>query len=1075
MRLRRQTDPAVPPGVGRNDPCPCGSGRKYKQCCLGKPVAWSAPSASAPPVAARLEQIARLRDDGRLLEAARLAQEYVARHPIDAKAHSALGLVHLHAGRAGDALRGFLQAVRLAPDVATHHGNAGFALAQLGRDGEAMTAFQQAIALDPALAEAHEQLGMLLQNHGLRREATEAFRRVAEIEPDTALGRINRAKVLFEEDDPTAAEDHLRQTIALYPTHSEAKRFLATYLREHGRFDAAIPLLEEATEGNPSQAATAYFDMAMSKRITEADRPMLDQMEALLGYRPLQPVARQRVHFGLGKAMDDLRNYQEAMHHFDAANRIAGEARHFDRAHFGASVQRLINTTTAEFFTEHRNLGSHSELPVLILGMPRSGTTLVEQIVSSHPAVDGGDELPFWNRAAEEFARFGEAAMTPDYFRRVAADYEAVLRRIGPTALRVTDKMPGNFLWLGLFHMIFPRGRVIHCRRHPLDTCLSNYFADFASPLTFTYRRGDLAFYFRCYGRLMQHWRDILPPGVMLEVDYEDLVVEPERLTREMIAFIGLDWDDRCLRPQNNQRTVKTASMWQARQPTYRSSIERWRNYEPWLGELRDLLDDPDGSKQPQPVSDNAKLPLAQRLREAGRYDEALAALQDGLRADPNDAVMYCDAGTVCLLSGRVELAVDCFERAIGLSPNFAVAHYNLGAALERQGRTDDAIAALRRAIAFTSNLGRAYSRLGNLLQEQGNPSEARTCFQQASEWLEDPAERELEQAKLLLVDARPILAEPLLRNVIAAQPTNSLAHVILGDVLGEFGRLREATEALHTALELDPERVAAWHSMANLTSFSDADRPMLGRMQELLAQPGRSEFERISLHFALGKAHDDLHEYREAIEHFDLANALEHRRHPFDRAAFAALVDRLINAPSGMSPASDSAVPVFIIGMPCSCTTLVEQIVAAHPAVATGGGLTFRADDGDASGHDYLEQFAAIPCGAARITDTNPCNFLHVGRISRALPNARFIHCRRDPRDTCLSIYCTRFARTQSFAHDRGDLAFYYRQYQRLMAHWRTLLPSDRLLEIDCERLSADPEPHIRRMIAVLWPRLAR
>ena len=377
--------------------------------------------------------------------------------------------------------------------------------------------------------------------------------------------------------------------------------------------------------------------------------------------------------------------------------------------------------------------------------------------------------------------------MTPDYFRRVAADYEAVLRRIGPTALRVTDKMPGNFLWLGLFHMIFPRGRVIHCRRHPLDTCLSNYFADFASPLTFTYRRGELAFYFRCYGRLMQHWRDILPPGVMLEVDYEDLVVEPERLTREMIAFIGLDWDDRCLRPQNNQRTVKTASMWQARQPTYRSSIERWRNYEPWLGELRDLLDDPDGSKQPQPVSDNAKLPLAQRLREAGRYDEALAALQDGLRADPNDAVMYCDAGTVCLLSGRVELAVDCFERAIGLSPNFAVAHYNLGAALERQGRTDDAIAALRRAIAFTSNLGRAYSRLGNLLQEQGNPSEARTCFQQASEWLEDPAERELEQAKLLLVDARPILAEPLLRNVIAAQPTNSLAHVILGDVLGEF------------------------------------------------------------------------------------------------------------------------------------------------------------------------------------------------------------------------------------------------------------------------------------------------
>jgi tetratricopeptide (TPR) repeat protein len=1098
--LRRASALAGSREPARNDPCPCGSGRKFKHCCAGKQASVPRPeiSASGPP---ELEAIREARDAGRLLEAARQAESYTLRHPIDARGQAELGMVHFYAGRAAEALHCLMQAVRLAPETAAHHRNAGFALAQLGRDPEAITAFQRAVALNPSDAEALDQLGVLLMSHGQRAEAIDCFRGAAAAEPTTPLGQVNRAKVLFEEGNSSEGEALLRWTIAQHPANAQPQRVLATVFREQGRFDEAIPLLETATEGSPNQAATAYSELALSKRITDDDQLMLQQMRTLLEYRPLSRIGRQRLHFGLGKAMDDLGNYQAAMRHFDAGNRIVAAARPFDRAHFGASVERLINSTTAESFQTQPAARSTSELPVLILGMPRSGTTLVEQIVSSHPEVVGGDELSFWNRAAEEFGRLGDAGMSTEHCHQVVRNYEATLHEIGPEAARVTDKMPGNYLWIGLFHLLFPNGRIIHCRRNPVDTCLSNYFADFSSPLRFAYDKGDLAFYYRCYRRLMRHWRDILAPGVMLEVDYEELVADPERITRRMIEFVGLEWNEACLRPQDNRRSVKTASNWQARQPTYRTSTERWRRYEPWLGELRVLLDDDDASDQEQPVSSNAKIPIARRLRDAGRYDEAVAMLRDALRQSPNDAVLYSDVGTVCLLSNQVELAVDCFERAIGLCPHFATAHYNLGAALERQGRTAEAIAEHHRAIALSPHMGQAHSRLGNLLHAQGERDEALACFRRALSLFTNPADQDLEEAKLLRAAGHHAEAEPKLRAVIAADPANSLAHAMLGDLLAEQGEFDEAMARMREATDLDPNRAGAWHNLVMVKKADARDRPMLDDLEALLQRPGRSVFDRIILNFALGKAHDDLGEYAVAIAHFDAGNQLEHARLAFDRIAFAANVDRLIETftpeffARHSSIGTASELPLLIVGMPRSGTTLVEQIVSAHGQVGARGELSFWSEQAarqataappagmasnEGSGgaprvmwdtvpglaRDYLVLLGQVSADAVRMTDKNPFNFLHIGLIHLALPGARFIHCRRDPIDTCLSLYFTRFATPQPFAYDRGDLVFYYRQYERLMAHWRDVLPAERMFEMDYEELTADPEPRIKRML---------
>ena len=600
--------------------------------------------------------------------------------------------------------------------------------------------------------------------------------------------------------------------------------------------------------------------------------------------------------------------------------------------------------------------------------------------------------------------------------------------------------------------------------------------------MPFTYDKGHLAFYYRCYQRLLDHWREVLPPGVMLEVDYEELVADRERVTRQMIDFIGLDWSDACLRPEDNRRAVKTSSMWQARQPTYTTSVERWRHYEPWLGELRGLLDDMEAPDRRQPGSGNLQIGVARRLRDAGRLDESLAALKAALRESPYDPVLYSEAGTVCLMSDQLPLALDCFQRAIGLCPHFATAHYNLGATLERQGRVQEAVTAHRRAIALSPTFGQAYSRLGNLLQAQGKQDEALECFRRAKELLANPSDQDMEEAKLLLAEERYTEAEPKLRSVIASAPTNSLAHALLGDVLGQMGQFDDAVGMLRRAIELDPERVGAWHNLVVLKKVSDDDRPLVRTLEGMLEQSGRSEFDRVMLHFALGKAHDDLGEYAKAISHFDHANHLEHIRQPFDREVLAAAVDQLIETftpaffSRHVSLGTPGEEPLLILGMPRSGTTLTEQIISAHPQASAGGELKFwgeatarqlTADGAPEMARDYLTLLRRLAPGAARVTDKDPFNFFRMGLIHTALPDARFIHCRRDPIDVCLSIYFTRFATPHPFAYDRGDLAFYYRQYERLMAHWRKVLPADRLLEIDYEALTADPEPHAREMIA--------
>src|SRR5262249_7924867 len=247
---------------------------------------------------------------------------------------------------------------------------------------------------------------------------------------------------------------------------------------------------------------------------------------------------------------------------------------------------------TPELIARASELGNGDVTPVLIIGMPRSGTTLVEQIVSSHPEVGAGAELNFWNERGPVWHRSDATGNDRPFLAKAATDYLGVLHAVAPRAKRVTDKMPFNFLWAGLIHLAFPRAVIIHCRRTPVDTALSIHQTHFHPSLAFPTGGSELVAYFRSYQRLTDHWRRVLPAESFIEVDYEELTRAPEPGIRRIIAACGLPWNEACLQPEKNPRAVKTPSKWQTRQPIYRNSVERWRRYEPWLGQLRALLDD---------------------------------------------------------------------------------------------------------------------------------------------------------------------------------------------------------------------------------------------------------------------------------------------------------------------------------------------------------------------------------------------------------------------------------------------------------------------------------------------------
>jgi tetratricopeptide (TPR) repeat protein len=546
--------------------------------------------AASQHVASLLVVAAQLLKAGRPADAIAPLRDAALLQPLNPLIQHDLGLACLEVGLVSDAVAALQRAVVSNPRYADAYFRLGIAHEKLGNIGGALAAYDRATQLLPSLTEAWFRAGALVYPLGRLDEAIGCFRRAAATGGKTSFGRLGKARALLIENRNQEAEQALRETLVAAPRNAVAYDLLGNLLSDFGRFDEARACFERAIAIAPMLAG-CYYDLVRCRPVTSHDGPVLQAMQSALATPGLEAWQRLRIHLAIGKAAEDLGDYGLAMHHFDVADGERRASTPFDSAAFSIEVDRLIARYTSELIAQASELDSGDSTPLLIIGMPRSGTTLVEQIVSMHPEVGAGGELNFWNERGAAWHRSGTTEIESTFLAKAATDYLGVLRTIAPRAARVTDKMPFNFLWAGLIHLAFPRAIIVHCRRAAVDTALSIHQTHFHPSLAFPTGGAELVAYFRCYQRLTRHWRNVLPADRFIEVDYEELTRTPEPVIRRIIAACGLAWHDACLRPESNPRAVNTPSKWQARQPIYRSSVERWRRYEPFLGPLRALLD----------------------------------------------------------------------------------------------------------------------------------------------------------------------------------------------------------------------------------------------------------------------------------------------------------------------------------------------------------------------------------------------------------------------------------------------------------------------------------------------------
>ena len=541
-----------------------------------------------------------LRAAGRTEEAEQHLRRAIALKPGDAVAHYHLGNLLAARGKIAEAAVSFGQAMTLMPDHVLARANLALAYRQLGRLIAAEGEYREVLRRDPDNVTVHLGLGAVLQERGRLEEAAAAYEKGLSLDPlspevaDTRANLGHAYRDLGRFDEALAQYD---EVLAARPGLPKVLAGKAQLYELQGDYATAHALVKPLIEKGEASSSVINAYGLVAGRFGES-AAAIDAAERALNQDAPYDHQKQQLHYTLGNLYDQEGTYDRAFAHFRAGNDLAEPL--YDEWEERAGFDALITNFSRDATKNLPRADNSSELPVFIVGMPRSGTSLVEQILASHPQIAGAGELDdignivgdLPNALATE-ARYPDCigTLTHAVVEGAAQSFLERLRAIGDGAERVTDKAPLNCRHLGLIALLFPAARIIHCVRDPLDTCLSCYFQNFGTRHSYSCDLNRLGLYYRDYLRLMAHWREILDLDI-LDVVYEDLVDDVEAQSRKLVAFCGLEWDDACLSFHQNPRLVRTASYDQVRQPIYRASVGRWRHYDSYLAPLKESLGD---------------------------------------------------------------------------------------------------------------------------------------------------------------------------------------------------------------------------------------------------------------------------------------------------------------------------------------------------------------------------------------------------------------------------------------------------------------------------------------------------
>lgn len=518
------------------------------------------------------------------------------------EAHANLGFTLMSAARYTEAEPHIRKALGTHPHSAPLHHALGVVLYGQTRMAEAAECFRQALVHAPGDAEAHTYLGNALRELGAFAEAEASYLRAIALDARFARAHHELGGLMYVQDRYAEAEQHYRHALMLKPDYVEACNNLGRSIRRQGRLDEAREHFEEAMALD-AESVEAYCNLAGLRRF-RPEHPEPARLEKLAFKLPsLSEHMRIRYWFALGKMREDLGHYNGAFDAYAQGNRLKRAQLAPDEASKIALIENLREVFDQRFFANRSMPAAAGKAPIFIVGMPRSGTSLIEQILSTHSAIYGAGELADLEnilfdaatQAGKPLEAYPEVAarMTPEALLRLGEIYTERVWKLAPQATRITDKMMANFAHVGLIRLMLPNAKIIHAMRDPMDSCFSCYATLFSkNSLDYTYDLGDVGRHYVRYIELMQHWQRVLPAGSILELRYEDMVADTEGQARRLLAFLGLPWDPNCLNFHQNERVVKTASAAQVRRPVYTSSVARWMHFQAQLAPLLAIVKD---------------------------------------------------------------------------------------------------------------------------------------------------------------------------------------------------------------------------------------------------------------------------------------------------------------------------------------------------------------------------------------------------------------------------------------------------------------------------------------------------